>query len=132
MSFIDQIILRMKEATNTKSDIDLANYLGLSNSNAISSWRSRKSKPYAYCDTIAQAENVRLDWLISGTAPKFNYKHPEFELEDFTLLDVIFSLSEENKRELKSRIEAMQSENKLKQKVIEIEKKLNDLANESK
>lgn len=63
MRKIDNIIERLKLATSTKSDLDLAEKLGI-RSNTISNWRARSTIPFEHIDVIAQETNVPFDWFL--------------------------------------------------------------------
>jgi len=54
MRYIENIIERMKQATETKTDLELAAVLGI-RSNTISTWRKRQSIPYEHLDHLALA-----------------------------------------------------------------------------
>lgn len=63
MRNIENIILRLKMATSTKSDLELAEKLGI-RSNTISNWRARSTIPFEHIDVIAQETNVPFDWFL--------------------------------------------------------------------
>ncbi|WP_299734067.1 helix-turn-helix domain-containing protein [uncultured Endozoicomonas sp.] len=128
MYSVEDIISRMKEAARCESDIDLAIYLGLSRSNAISSWKSRGSKPYAYCENISNREGVTIDWLLTGREPRFiNQASAVVDQKERKLLEMLDALSDENRREILSRIEGMYSASQQTQRIAELEKQLADL-----
>lgn len=128
MSSVEDIIERMKEATGAKNDVELANYLGLTRSNAISSWKSRESKPYAYCDIVSQDKGVTIDWLITGREPKFiTDRPPNIDQKEIKLLEMLNSLSEEHRREILSRIESMYSASQQTQRIKELESQIAEL-----
>ena len=128
MSSIDEIIERMKSVTNTGSDVELAKYLGLSRSNAISGWKSRNSKPYAYCENISSEKGVTIDWLLTGREPKhIDDRAMNLEQRDINLLTMLKDLSDENRREILSRIKSLYAAGKQSEKIKELETQIKDL-----
>jgi len=69
MRDIENIIERMKQVTETKTDLELAAVLGI-RSNTISTWRKRQSIPYEHLDHLAQAKSIPLDWLLDEGSAK--------------------------------------------------------------
>jgi hypothetical protein len=61
----ENVIVRLKQILNEKSDQKLGDYLGIPKS-TISNWRQRDSVPYSICVQVAQEKNVSLDWLLTG------------------------------------------------------------------
>ena len=61
----ENVIVRLKQILNEKSDQKLGDYLGIPKS-TISNWRHRDSVPYSICVQVAQEKNVSLDWLLTG------------------------------------------------------------------
>ncbi|MGB4498913.1 MAG: helix-turn-helix transcriptional regulator [Methylococcaceae bacterium] len=61
----ENVIIRLKQILNEKSDQKLGDYLGIPKS-TISNWRQRDSVPYSICVQVAQEKNVSLDWLLTG------------------------------------------------------------------
>ena len=123
MTSVEHIIDRMREASGTKNDVELAEYLGLTRSNAISSWKSRQSKPYAYCELISQNAGVTMDWLLTGKEPKFSGSHDK-DPSTAKLLDMLRQLSDEHRREILSRAESLHTSNQQSKRIEELEQKL--------
>lgn len=69
MRDIENIIERMKQVTETKTDLELAAVLGI-RSNTISTWRKRRSIPYEHLDHLAQAKSILLDWFLDEGSAK--------------------------------------------------------------
>ncbi len=67
---MSDIYSRMKTATNSKTDVELGLYLGLTGSGIISMWRKRKKKPYKECELISENEKISLTWLLTGKGTK--------------------------------------------------------------
>ncbi|GAA4650806.1 hypothetical protein GCM10023116_30890 [Kistimonas scapharcae] len=129
MDSVEEIIERMRQACGVNSDVELAKYLGLSRSNAISSWKTRGSKPYAYCEIVSEQEGVTMDWLLTGKEPKHRGKMTTaLDQQEMRLLDMIEQLSEENRREILSRIESMYSANQQAKRIEELESRLMELS----
>ncbi|MDD5227323.1 MAG: helix-turn-helix transcriptional regulator [Methylococcales bacterium] len=61
----ENVITRLKQLLNVKTDLELAEILGVSKP-TISAWRQRNSVPHTICIQIAQEKNVSLDWLLTG------------------------------------------------------------------
>jgi len=62
---VDSILARMREATGSKNDAQLASYLGVTRS-VVSAWKTRGTIPYASCGQIHEQEGVSMDWLLTG------------------------------------------------------------------
>ena len=129
MSSVEDIIERMKEVCGLKSDVELAEYLGLTRSNAISSWKSRGSKPYSYCDIISEKKGVTIDWLLTGREPKFITQAAlDIDQKELKLLEMLNGLSDDHRREILSRIESMHSASQQAKRIAELEHQLEKLA----
>ena len=128
MDSVEDIVKRMSEACDARNDVELAQYLGLSRSSTISTWKSRNSKPYAYCETIAKQEGVTMDWLLTGREPKYVSAHQNpMDKKEAKLLEMLNSLSDENRREILSRIESMYTSDHQAKRIEELERQINDL-----
>ncbi len=66
MSDLNAIIDRMKQATQTKTEMELAQYLNLKSNSAVSTWKQRERVPFKECDIISKREDVSMDWLLYG------------------------------------------------------------------
>lgn len=60
-----EIILRMREGYEVKTDLELSNCLNISKT-AISSWRQRNSVPLDMCIKAAWESANSLDWMVFG------------------------------------------------------------------
>jgi hypothetical protein len=69
----ENVIIRLKQILNEKSDQKLGDFLGIPKS-TISNWRQRNSVPYSICVQIALERNVSLDWLLTGEGAVFKGK----------------------------------------------------------
>lgn len=81
MADIEEVLGRIKEAKNLKTDTELASLLGVK-PNTISGWRARKSVPYDLIVSICEKENLDLDWILAGKEPLSEIPGsfvPEFE-----------------------------------------------------
>lgn len=59
------VLERLSAVLDAKSGSQLADALEVS-PQAISSWKSRESVPYAKCVEVAEARGLSLDWLLTG------------------------------------------------------------------
>jgi hypothetical protein len=65
----EEIIRRLKEALNVKSDGQLANHLGISRQN-IGAARKRDDVPPGWIYKVAEISGCSMDWLRFGHGPK--------------------------------------------------------------
>lgn len=68
MQNVIKIIARLKEVFGSRTDTELAKYLGLSQS-TIASWKARDTIDWELI--ITKCNNVNLNWLIWGIGKKF-------------------------------------------------------------
>ena len=61
------VLERLRGATRTKSDTDLARALNMSQS-AVSAWRTRGIVPYEACVKVAVEKGISLDELVFGVS----------------------------------------------------------------
>ena len=61
----DEVITRLKIATNTRSDSELSAFFGWSKT-AMTNKRQRGSVPYDECVKVALSTGLSLDWLVLG------------------------------------------------------------------
>lgn len=80
---------RLKEATGSVSDADLARNLGIAPT-TISTWRRREAIPYEECAKVALANGISLDFLIFG---RFSAATPPLVQLDQELLRACIGLS---------------------------------------
>lgn len=69
LSESQEIIERLKEALNVKSDGQLANHLGISRQN-IGAARKRDDVPPGWIHKVAELSGCSMDWLRFGHGPK--------------------------------------------------------------
>jgi phage repressor protein C with HTH and peptisase S24 domain len=62
---LDDIIERLKKITKTKTNIELAKALKISES-TVRSWKSRNKIPFEQCLEISDKYECSLDWLLKG------------------------------------------------------------------
>ncbi len=68
-SATEEIISRLKEALDAKSDGQLATYLGISRQN-IGAARKREDVPTGWIYKVAELTGCSMDWLSFGRGPK--------------------------------------------------------------
>jgi hypothetical protein len=70
----ENIIHRLKEALNVKSDGQLAKYLGISRQN-IGAARKREDVPTGWIYKVAELTGCSMDWLGFGKGPKLRVEY---------------------------------------------------------
>jgi transcriptional regulator with XRE-family HTH domain len=65
-----EILKRVKQAKNIKTDADLAKFLHVKQ-NTLSMWKSRNKMPYKLLITMCEKENINLSWLFTGRGEMF-------------------------------------------------------------
>jgi len=68
----DEILERMKIATDTKNDNQLSIVLKLTTNSVISGWKRRNTIPIKRINQICFDNGVNKTWLLTGKGPKFN------------------------------------------------------------
>ncbi len=63
---VTDLILRLRELTNTSSDAELSRELGLTDRSVVSNWKRRGTVPLSECLRVAAEHGVSLDWLLLG------------------------------------------------------------------
>ena len=74
LSVSQEIIDRLKEALNVKSDGHLANHLGISRQN-IGAARKRDDVPPGWIHKVAEISGCSMDWLRFGHGPKIRREY---------------------------------------------------------
>ena len=74
LSESEEIIDRLKEALNVKSDGQLANHLGISRQN-IGAARKRDDVPPGWIHKVAELSGCSMDWLRFGHGPKMRMEY---------------------------------------------------------
>ena len=74
LSESQEIIDRLKEALNVKSDGHLANHLGISRQN-IGAARKRDDVPPGWIHKVAELSGCSMDWLRFGHGPKMRMEY---------------------------------------------------------
>jgi hypothetical protein len=78
LSEAEEIIGRLKEALNVKSDGELAKNLGISRQN-IGAARKRDDVPPGWIYKVAEISGCSMDWLRFGQGPKVRVKYAPAE-----------------------------------------------------
>ena len=78
LSETEEIIGRLKEALNVKSDGELANKLGISRQN-IGAARKRDDVPPGWIYKVAELSGCSMDWLRFGQGPKVRVEYTPAE-----------------------------------------------------
>ncbi|MEP1930642.1 MAG: helix-turn-helix domain-containing protein [Hoeflea sp.] len=81
----NEVIVRLKTSTNTKTDVDLAIYFEVSNK-AISSWRTRNSIPLEFLLQACAGTGEKIDYFLFGEAfPRQQTGFPDSGIDDFRI-----------------------------------------------
>jgi hypothetical protein len=78
LSETEEIIARLKEALNVKSDGELAHNLGISRQN-IGAARKRDDVPPGWIYKVAEISGCSMDWLRFGQGPKVRVEYTTAE-----------------------------------------------------
>ena len=62
---IEDIVKRLKKATNTSNNVELAKYFG-SSKNMVSNWKATGKVPLKECLIVSKNENFSIEWLLTG------------------------------------------------------------------
>lgn len=127
---VDAVLLRLMSLFNVDNDSELARALNV-NRQTLASWRKRDSVPYSICINIAEERGISLDWLLTGKGedvsevPKAEPATQSFSQADLKMLELLNQLDPEVRRDLMRGAEE-------KQRVIEMEKQLQELSSKLK
>ncbi|EKN6343841.1 helix-turn-helix transcriptional regulator [Yersinia enterocolitica] len=127
---VDAVLLRLMSLFNVDNDSELARALNV-NRQTLASWRKRDSVPYSICINIAEERGISLDWLLTGKGedegevPKAKPAMQSFSQADLKMLELLNQLDPEVRRDLMRGAEE-------KQRVIEMEKQLQELSSKLK
>lgn len=69
-----EVILRLKKALNISTDIELANYLGISKS-TLSNWKARNTLDLPLLFSLC--EQISIDWLLTGKGAMLKNSTPK-------------------------------------------------------
>lgn len=69
-----EVILRLKKALNISTDIELANYLGISKS-TLSNWKARNTLDLPLLFSLC--EQISMDWLLTGKGEMLKNSTPK-------------------------------------------------------
>lgn len=69
-----EVILRLKKALNISTDIELANYLGISKS-TLSNWKARNTLDLPLLFSLC--EQISIDWLLTGKGEMLKIVRPK-------------------------------------------------------
>ncbi|MFJ5337896.1 MULTISPECIES: helix-turn-helix domain-containing protein [Pectobacterium] len=120
------VISRLKEIYGTPSDNALCIQIGVS-PQTLSSWKSRNKVTYAKCVETSKEKGISLDWLLTGTGSMLrgsvDSQESTVSRSDLTLLELLNQLDPDVRRDLLRGAEE-------KQRLIDMEKKLQELSDE--
>lgn len=125
---VDAVLARLMELLEAGNDSELARMLDV-NRQTLASWRKRDSIPYSICITLSEERGYSLDWLLTGRGQAMiDTQAPAnadviFSRSDLTLLELMNQLDPEVRKDLMRSAEE-------KQRMIELEKKVNELSSE--
>lgn len=125
---VDAVLARLMELLGAGNDSELARMLDV-NRQTLASWRKRDSIPYSICITLSEERGYSLDWLLTGRGQAMiDTQAPAnadviFSRSDLTLLELMNQLDPEVRKDLMRSAEE-------KQRMIELEKKVNELSSE--
>lgn len=127
---VDAVLLRLMSLFNVDNDSELARALNV-NRQTLASWRKRDSVPYSICINLAEEKGISLDWLLTGKGENENEVSKtepatqSFTQADLKMLELLNQLDPEVRRDLMRGAEE-------KQRVIEMEKQLQELSSKLK
>ncbi|ALG68234.1 helix-turn-helix transcriptional regulator [Beggiatoa leptomitoformis] len=116
------VLDRLAKLANSKTDKELADYVGISSSN-ISTWRSRDTIPYDACLKISERDGISIDWLLTGKGSiyKVDYSIDSVK-EEQTVLELYRALSMERRHEILSILREKKSMEELLRRMVELER----------
>ncbi len=127
---VNAVLMRLMSLFNVDNDSELARALNV-NRQTLASWRKRDSVPYSICINIAEEKGISLDWLLTGKGEdksevsKIEPTTQNFSPADLKMLELLNQLDPEVRRDLMRGAEE-------KQRVIEMEKQLQELSSKLK
>jgi transcriptional regulator with XRE-family HTH domain len=138
MKSVKAVLDRLASVLGTTSGNQLAEALGVS-PQAVSSWKSRESVPYAQCVEVAEQRGISLDWLLTGIGSKSrDMATPNLAMEESAasygtnpkeraILELFRELDEGGQREIQSAAEEKKRLKTLEQRVQELETVVADI-----
>lgn len=131
---ISEVLKRLMQATGANNKSRLGKAYGIS-PQAISSWESRGSIPYALCVSVATEKDVSLDWLITGEG---NMRRSDgengaseaavaYNTREQALLGLFRELGEDDQREIQHAAEEKKRLKHLEQRLAELEAVVADI-----
>ncbi|MEH6564586.1 MAG: helix-turn-helix domain-containing protein [Halopseudomonas sp.] len=128
---IADVISRLMELTETKKKSAMAKALGVS-PQAVSSWESRDSIPYALCVQVARDKGVSLEWLLSGSdamarEDRAHYHPAPLSPQEQALLSLFRSLEDDAQREILSAAQEKERMRRLEQRLEELAASVADI-----
>lgn len=88
LSETEEIIGRLKEALEVKSDGELAQHLGISRQN-IGAARKRDDVPPGWIYKVAELSGCSMDWLRFGYGPKVRAAYTTEETAHHVILNLV-------------------------------------------
>jgi len=100
---VEGILARMREATGSKNDAQLAAYLGVARS-VVSAWKTRGTIPYASCGQIHERESVSMDWLLAGKSTVLPDVYADIPDKAKKILELVLGMDEEQQDQILRRV----------------------------
>jgi len=138
MKSVKAVLDRLASVLGTTSGNQLAEALGVS-PQAVSSWKSRESVPYAQCVEVAEQHGISLDWLLTGVGSMSrdmatpNLVREEsvapygMDPKERAILELFRELDEGDQREIQSAAEEKKRLSSLEQRLAELEAVVADI-----
>lgn len=129
---VSEVLKRLMQATGADNKSRLGKAYGIS-PQAISSWESRGSIPYALCVTVAEEKRVSIDWLLTGEGSMLrdtnvtSVTKPAQTHREEAILALFRELEEEDQREIQSAAEEKKRLKTLEQRLAELEAVVADI-----
>ncbi len=121
----EEIMNRLKIASNTKSYNALADLLGLSSS-GFANLKKRESIPYDKIIGLASSLNVSIDWMLTGEGEmqKTTPATATPDLKTAKMAELLEGLNEQQQREIFAAVEKEKRLNDLIETVNQLQKKI--------
>ncbi len=129
---VSEVLKRLMLAAGADTKSALGKMHGIS-PQAISSWESRESIPYALCVTVAEQKGVSLDWLITGEGLMLRSENmlydtnPPRSPKEEAILALFRELEEDDQREIQHAAEEKKRLKTLEQRLAELEAVVSDI-----
>lgn len=120
---VEAVLERLAGAVGAETDSELARRMSV-NRQTLSSWRQRKSVPYANCIQVSEDWGLSLDWLLTGEGPVRRVAGANagsLSPKEQAILELFNDLDAEAQREIQTAAEE-------KKRVRDMERQLKELA----